>query len=673
MSTLLKLAKKSRRSNNQEQGISMTSIRLRKSLLALAIAAALPSLAAANVECPTGGQCDVTGSHELVNVANGVSISGLNGIKNTNASITTLNNSGSISGTFDGINNNNTSITTLNNSGSISGSFHGINNTNTSSITTLNNSGSITDIYLAGLGAAMTINHNDGAIGGAGSAINAFSAGQAVTLNWNGGTISGNLYGLKTLNLNQDHASLNGNLFMPAGSTIRMRLTADNSAPVLNLGTGNFNLGNGSTIKLSPSANNFSVDNQTYTLILGNGQGIAQGLSVTSDSTYLTVIGAPDVSTLTIKATVSIANASQASANIAQAGGSPNAQRAGGAITPLLSAMASANPDDPVLTALSGSQAVQTSEQLVPDLNGGALFGANTLSYQADLNAGQRTQGLRGASAGDTFVERGLWIKALNSNANQDQRAGIAGFDANSNGIAIGADGKLNDQLTLGLAYSYLNSDIDSDNGNQTEIDGHAITLYSGYEQDAWFLDSSLTVGLNHNDSTRTIAGTKAKGDYDSQLFGLNVLGGYGFQLDNGVLLEPRAAARYGRVDIDSYGEKGSIAALRVEDQRYEVAELGAGLRVAGSLPLGKGTLQPEAKVMVYHDFAADQVSSDASFVFGGSSFIANGATPARTRYEAGVGLEYKLAATTFGVSYDYSGKDDFQADTFQAKVRYDF
>jgi outer membrane autotransporter protein len=602
----------------------MHTILRHKTLLALAIAAALPSLAAADVECPSFVTCNVTGPHDLVNVGSGVSISDV----------------------YYGISNNGSSITTLNNSGSISGNIYGI---------------SLND-----LGAAMTINHNAGFISGANRAVDASSAGQDVTLNWNGGTISGSLEGLKTLNLNQDYASLNGNLFMPAGSTIRMRLTADSATPVLDLKRFSYDLGSGAQILLRPSASTFSVTNQTYTLIAA-GSGIAPGLSVVSESPYLMVNSF--LTSGNVTANVSIAAAPQ----ITQAGGSANAQAAGNAISPLLSAIAISSPGNPVLEALSGSDAVRTSEQLVPDLNGGALFGANSLNYQADLNAGQRTQGLRGASAGDTFVERGLWIKALNSNANQDQRAGIAGFDANSNGIAIGADGKLNDQLTLGLAYSYLNSDIDSDNGNQTEIDGHAITLYSGYEQDAWFLDSSLTVGLNHNDSTRTIAGTKAKGDYDSQLFGLNVLGGYGFQLDNGVLLEPRAAARYGRVDIDSYGEKGSIAALRVEDQRYEVAELGAGLRVAGSLPLGKGTLQPEAKVMVYHDFAADQVSSDASFVFGGSSFIANGATPARTRYEAGVGLEYKLAATTFGVSYDYSGKDDYKADTFQAKVRYDF
>ena len=46
----------------------MPSTPLRKSLLALAIAATLPSLASADVECPSGDTCNVTGPHDLVNV-----------------------------------------------------------------------------------------------------------------------------------------------------------------------------------------------------------------------------------------------------------------------------------------------------------------------------------------------------------------------------------------------------------------------------------------------------------------------------------------------------------------------------------------------------------------------------------------------------------------------------
>lgn len=675
----------------------MPSPVLRKSLLALAIAATLPALATADVACPSGGQCSVSGAHDRVSVAGDVIIGGSdNGISlNSFSSVTTLDNSGSVQGSSYGFHGYRSTITTLNNSGIFGGSsgmafekstLTSLNNSGTISAsgsfgiwildsnatpTTLDNSGSISGghrgIYLLRLGAAMTINHNAGALSGTLYAIDAIDAEQAITLNWNGGTISGALRGLKTFNLNLDHASLNNSLTMVDGSTIRMRLTADNSQPVLDLGGGIYNLGSGSQILLRPSASNFSVNSQTYTLIQGES-GTATSLSVLSESPYLTV-HSYNAGAYNITATVSIA----AEPQIQRAGGSPNAQRAGSAITPLLTAMAAANSDDPLLDALSGSAAVRTSEQLAPEVNGAALQGANGLLGLTGLNAGQRTQGLRGLSSGEALAESGLWLKALGSEAEQERRDGIEGFDADLSGIALGADTKLGDQTTLGLAYSYLNSDITADGGNQTEIDGHALTLYSGYEQGAWFLDSSLTLGLDHNDSTRYIAGTTAKSDYDSQLLGLNLIGGYGFALDNGVLLEPRAAARYARVDIDSHREKGSLAALDVGSQRYEVAELGAGLRLAGDLPLGQGNLQPQLTLMAYHDFAADRIANSASFVFGGSPFLAVGATPARTRYEAGIGTDYRLDALTFGVSYDYAGKEDFHADTLQAKVRYDF
>ncbi len=642
----------------------MQSVALRKFLLALAIAATTAQSWAVPADLVIS--TDQTNSYVLSSAFDSVTInSGIKFTSNTpsvatghadtlitSAAIGTFINRGTItateSNTLGLLITSGGSIDVLDNYGTISGVAQGISVGNTASTS------------------SMVINQHAGSLSSIWT-----TPDKNVTLNWNGGAI-GKLQGLKTFNLNLDHANLtNGNLLMADGSTLRMRLTADNSIPVLSLVSGHYNLGTGSQVLLRPSTNNFSVDNQTYTLIQASSGATNAGLNVLSESPYLTVHSWNAGANLT--ATVSIASAQQAGGNIGLAGGSRNAQAAGAAITPLLSSMASRAPNDPVLQALASSDAVMTTEQLVPDINGGALHAANALNNQADLNAGERTQSLRGASASDAFVERGLWMKALNSNAKQHKRNDIEGFKANSNGIAIGADGKFYDQFTLGLAYSYLNSDIDSIGGNKTEIDGHAITLYSGYEQGAWFLDSSLTIGLNHNDSQRYIAGTNAKADYDSQMFGLNVLGGYGFILGNGLLVEPRAAVRYGRVDIDSYSEKGSLAALNVGSQRYEVAELGAGLRIAGYLPLGQGKLKTHAKAMVYRDFAADQVSSNASFVFGGAPFFANGATPARTRYEVGMGVDYKLAAFTLGLSYDYAGKQDFNAHAFQVKMRYDF
>lgn len=695
----------------------MTPAVSRHTLLAVAIAAAIPTAASAlpaDYTCVSSSgsatACEVANqSYDSVNVNSGSVLNGTSiGLDHANSTTATLNNNGTISGNSYGLNNiNNSTIGTLNNYGTISatGNFGTGLYVSFATLTTLNNSGTISGAQAMELQpfGPMTINNSGNILGSSANsyAINAQNAGNNVTLNWSGGRIRGAMRGLAAINitgdvvydtgysygninlanaakmtLEQDRVRHSGNLTLAPNAMLDLYLssatplassgTPNNTAIVYGVSTATF--GNGSQIGLKVRGADFAADNSTYTLLAGEGI-TNNGLSVVTRDSALLQVDDFLVNNGAIYATVSTVD------DYAFIGNTPNGQRAGSTILPLLSGMAGGNNNDPVLNALAGDadEVARTVEQLVPQVNGASLQAANSLNNIANFNATQRTQGLRGASAGDAFIERGLWLKALGSDVTQDARDGIEGYDADLSGLAIGADGKLTDQLTLGLSYSYLNSDITADGGNQTDIDGHAITLYSGYEQGAWFLDSSLTLGLNHNDSTRYIAGTKAKGDYDSQLLGLDVLGGYGFNLDNGLLIEPRAAARYARVDIDSFREKGSIAALAVEDQRYEVAELGAGLRVAGNLPLGQGNLQPQATLMVYHDFAADQIATNASFTFGSSSFLATGASPARTRYEAGIGVDYIIANTTLGVSYDYSGKEDFQADTLQAKVRYDF
>ena len=334
------------------------------------------------------------------------------------------------------------------------------------------------------------------------------------------------------------------------------------------------------------------------------------------------------------------------------------------------------NPNDPLLLALLNTDEAdltRIAEQLTPETNGGATQAATTSQNLVSNVTGSRTSSLRGASSGEGFKEAGVWVQSLYSDATQDLRDGVAGYNAYSRGIAVGADGKLNDQLTLGLAYSFINTDVNGKSGNKTEVDSHAFTLYGGYELGNYFVDASLTYGVNDNDSKRSIAGTQAKASYDSDLLGLNVVGGYTWKINPQVLVEPRLAARYSLVNIDGYREKGSSAALKVEDQRYEAIELGAGVRVAGNFPLGAGTLEPQLKLMAYHDFAADQASSTSTFLLGNTPFVTSGAKAVRNSYEAGIGTDYKLGAVTLGVNYDYIGKSGFDADVFSAKVRYDF
>lgn len=494
-------------------------------------------------------------------------------------------------------------------------------------------------------------------------------------------------FGHTRLNLLGTHTSIDGRVYVANDTTLVLNLSSATRPDTPVLSVSDFiRFSKDSQIQLAAQGSDFSANAVQYKLIQAGELVVTDDnddvdpngkLNLTSSSALLNI----DSYTLednTLVATVTAKGQEQVEEIVVGNGGSANGQKAIGSLVNdgVINRIREQNPNDPFLqTLLNTSEAdlARIAEQLTPETNGSATQAATTSQNLVSNVTGSRTSSLRGASSGDAFKEAGVWVQSLYSDATQDLRDGVAGYNAYSRGVAVGADGKLNDQLTLGLAYSFINTDVNGKSGNKTEVDSHAFTFYGGYELGNYFLDGSLTYGVNDNDSKRRIAGTQAKASYDSDLLGLNLVGGYTWKINPQMLVEPRLAARYSQVNIDGYREKGSSAALKVEDQRYEAIELGAGVRVAGSFNLGAGTLEPQVRLMAYHDFAADEASSTSTFLLGSTPFVTSGAKAVRNSYEAGIGTDYKLGAVTLGVNYDYIGKSGFDADVFSAKVRYDF
>ncbi|MCO7612686.1 autotransporter domain-containing protein [Pseudomonas chlororaphis] len=521
---------------------------------------------------------------------------------------------------------------------------------------------------------------------------------------WQGGQVKGDLLGLSgvlvqgnamfdgstirasfvdidggRLTLLRPQTTIVGDLDMDS-DTARLRLLLDNNTlpntPILKV-TGNTFFSPGSQIELQARSDDFrtSAQGTRYTLINSGTWEDPQNLSVVSSSALLEVknfgIEGQDV-----KALVATRNDEVITQDLLGARGSRNAVNA---IKPFKNTvMGQMDESDPIFqrfaNAATREELAKLAETLIPDANRGVINAATNSQNLVTSAINRRASKARsGLSSGDVLAEKGVWIQALSSDAEQGSRHGIDGYDANTNGIAVGADGKLNADTTVGLAYSYLTSDVKSDLGNKTDVSGHALTLYGNWARDNFFVDTSLMYGWNKNESKRYIAGTRAKADYDSEIFGVNALAGYTFQLDKQWLLEPQIGARYANVSMDSYREKGSSVALNVGSQRYEIGEMGLGARLAAAFDVGVGSLEPEAKLMAWHDFIGDKVGTTSTFVLGGTPFTTRGATPARDSYELGVGANYRVGAWSVGGTYNYLTSNGFDADTFSANVRYDF
>ncbi|EFQ65900.1 autotransporter [Pseudomonas fluorescens WH6] len=523
----------------------------------------------------------------------------------------------------------------------------------------------------------------------------AIDANNLATLNWTGGQITGDLLNLNavnvagqanfagsriiapvsvnagSLNLSAPGTAITGNLNVASGAGIDMHLSDSvvPTTPYLTVnGTANFAQASKLTVSANPGDFASTNDGTQYTLLQAT-RVQNNGLSVTSASSLLDVLSY-SADAQTVKAVVAVKNDQQVQQDLAGVGaGAASALAVNRFKNGVLSTL---SQDDQVFQALANAgtaqQLAQIGDQLKPDVNRGALDVA--LSGQSVVNGAIFN---RLTDQRESHQVGGVWVQGLSSNMDQDGRGGNNGYSANSSGMAVGVDGRLNDTTTLGVAYSYLNSNIHSDLGNKTDVEGHALSLYGNWALQNWFVDGSLSYGHNENDSKRHIAGTTAKGSYDSNVLSASVIGGYSFKPSQAVVIEPRVAARYSNVRMDGYDEKGSSAALSTRSQRYEVGELGAGVRLAGNLPMGAGRLQPEATLMAYHDLMGDRVAQTSSFVEGGSAFTVTGASVARDSYEASVGVNYNVSDFTVGASYTRQARSGFDADGVMLKARYAF
>nr|WP_218583297.1 autotransporter outer membrane beta-barrel domain-containing protein [Pseudomonas atagonensis] len=477
-----------------------------------------------------------------------------------------------------------------------------------------------------------------------------------------------------TLTLVRPHTTIIGDFDMEeANSVLEMYLGNDTNPalPVLKV-TGTTDIAPGAQLRLLARSSDFRVTpgGTRYTLISSGNLVGGSNLTVTSSSALLDVKSfaaqGNDITTVvTAKSGQTLAD------NTLAVGGSRNAATAVGRLSVVMSRI---DEQDPLFQAFANAstdaQLARLSENLSPDVSRGVLHAATNSQTLVSGVINERSSRARNATGSP---EKGVWLQALSSDANQDERRGVSGYDADSHGIAVGADGQLNADTTLGLAYSYLDSDVKSDPGNKTKVTGHALTVYGNWVHDNWFVDTSLMYGWNDNESKRYIAGTRAKGDYDSDVFGVSALAGYSLRLMPDMVLEPQVGARYANVGMDSYREKGSAASLNVGSQRYEVGELGMGARLAAAFVVGAGSLEPEAKLMAWHDVIGDKVATQSSFVLGGDAFTSRGTTPVRDSYELGLGANYRMGAWSVGGSYNYVTASGFDADGFTAKVRYAF
>lgn len=294
------------------------------------------------------------------------------------------------------------------------------------------------------------------------------------------------------------------------------------------------------------------------------------------------------------------------------------------------------------------------------------VFGA----VSTRLTGGSISTGGEGMASGDNIFKRGaMWVQGLFNKSKLDDTSKAKGFDADSSGIAFGAEKFVTDDTKVGIGYAYTNTDIDGFM-RDTDVDTHTAILYGEYKPSNWYVNGIATYGWSDYEEKKSVAGVGVKADYDVETFGLQAMTGYDMNI-NGLGVTPEAGLRYVHIKQDAYKDS---ADQRVSANDSDILTGVIGTKVSKSWELSNGmNIKPEARIAATYDLMNDDVNSVVTLA-NGSAYTVNGEALDRFGMELGAGVTAEVNDNV-ELSLGYEGKfrQDYQDHTGLINAKYKF
>ncbi|MEK6200286.1 MAG: autotransporter outer membrane beta-barrel domain-containing protein, partial [Psychrobacter sp.] len=245
-----------------------------------------------------------------------------------------------------------------------------------------------------------------------------------------------------------------------------------------------------------------------------------------------------------------------------------------------------------------------------------------------------------------------VWAKIIGSDSSHDEEGGITGYDADSYGAIVGIDTPINDSLSLGVAFSYIDSDVDSNSrtlnhemaaknwqilgyGNYAASESTQVNFHAG-------AGSSDVKGQRH---ITILTNATAESDYSADT--LQAGFGIGHRIGNDLRnFTPFAQMNYARAESDGYRETGAgVYNLEVDENTYESLRWTAGVKMSQALTPKLALIGQLAAAIENGDRRSDIT---ASFIgIPDANFTTIGQEIGREIGIVGIGLSYMPTVNT--------------------------
>jgi outer membrane autotransporter protein len=288
-----------------------------------------------------------------------------------------------------------------------------------------------------------------------------------------------------------------------------------------------------------------------------------------------------------------------------------------------------------------------------------------------------------GVSGGDGPDQNTRWVKVIHQHANQDLRDDVAGYKDDMWGLIAGGDTYIQDNMMLGVAFSWTNLDIRDKlipYFNRTTANSFQATVYGSMDCNSpYFFDGVVSVAYNEYATQREIifgsVNLFPRGEFHAWQTGAKAETGYVFDYGDYHAI-PVASLLYSHLDVSAYNEKGAgTANQNIAESDFDMLLAGVGIK--GTYDYGydaQRVFQIQAHAMAFFDFINDKMELTSQFVGAGPNFVTSGFRPARESFNLGGSLTlFNQKNWTFTASYDFDFKEDYTANAAFMRARYEW
>ena len=267
-----------------------------------------------------------------------------------------------------------------------------------------------------------------------------------------------------------------------------------------------------------------------------------------------------------------------------------------------------------------------------------------------------------GRNGGDVeFTSGGVWAQGLFNKSKQDDA-----FNGYTRGIALGMDGTINKDWTVGAGYSFAHTDI-SGTARNTEIDSNTVFVYGQYKPAQWYVNAIANYTMSDYSERGTVLdGITVTGDYSVDSFGGALATGYDFA--NGIT--PELGLRYMHVNANDYANSYGIK-THMDDTDFLTGVVGA--RYAFDIAATRHVkFAPQLSAAMKYDMLSDKNIATVTMP-GLNAYTLEGNRLKRIGAEFGIGLGMQYRELNVSVNYDIDVREDYTSQTGMLKFRYNF